>query len=296
MRYKRFRLLGVILLVFLLIGCAVSRLDEAKRQYTLALHTDDPLPHYKAALEELDAAIARDPGFYQAYAIKGLIYRNLEDYERATDNLEIAKQGTYAGELQWVPVIINLTYGEIFHQQAGEAIRAGDWERAKSYQETAIQFFNSVISTSFNNLEEFSGEDEFGVNMQDLYVKSQGRWAAGKFQMAVIAARTESKERQSELLREVINRLSSVLEGNPDATSLRYYLAEGYNKQALTIRKDNPEESARLKERAIAQLRVCAELGLPIDLRNPAAQLVRTLSQGTETDIEMKILEANSSP
>jgi tetratricopeptide (TPR) repeat protein len=277
-------------------GCAVSRLDEAKRQYTLALQSDAPLPHYKAALEELNAAIARDPGFYQAYAIKGLIYRNLEDYEQATENLDIAKQGSYGEQLQWVPVIINLTYGEIFHLQAGEAIRAGDYERAKSYQETAIQFFSNVITTSFNSVEEFSEEDELGITMQDLYVKSQGRWAAGKFQMAVIAGRTESKERQSEILREVITRLSSVIEGHPDATSLRYYLAEGYNKQALTIRRDDPEESARLKERAIAQLRVCAELGLSADLRNPAAQLVRTLSQGTETDIEMKILGADSSP
>jgi hypothetical protein len=110
--------------------------------------------------------------------------------------------------------------------------------------------------------------------------------------MATIAGRSESKERQSELLREVITRLGAVVESYPDSTPLRYYLADGYRKQSLTIRKANPEEGDRLQEKAMAQLRVCAELGLPSDLRNPAAQLVRTLSGGAETEIEMKILGA----
>lgn len=295
-RCREFQLLGIILLIFILAGCAASSLDEAKNQYSLALRAENPIPHYKAALEEIDAVLARDPNALQAYAIKGLIYRNLEDFERATEYLEIAKQGSYSGELEWVPAIINLTYGDIFHRQAGDAIRASDWERAKSYQETALQFFSNVISTSFNNLEALSQDSVFGVTMHELYVKAQGRWSAGKFQMAAIAGKIESKERQSELLREVITRLSSVIERYPDSTSLRYYLADGYRKQALTIRRADPEESERLQEKALAQLRVCGELGLPLDLKNPAAQLVRALSQGSESNLEMKILGAASSP
>ena len=108
--------------------------------------------------------------------------------------------------------------------------------------------------------------------------------------MAVIAGRLENKERQDELLREVTNRLSSMIETYPDSTFLRYYLADGYRKQALTMRKTDAEESQRLQEKAMAQLRVCAELGLPAELRNPAAQLFNVLSKGTEPDIEQKIL------
>ena len=282
-------LLFLIILIFI-VGCATSHLNEAKRQYEIALRSANPLPHYKAALEEADAVIARDPSQYQAYAIKGLIYRNLEDYEQATENLEIAKQGSFGVQQEWVPIVINLTYGDVFHAQAAMAIREGDWERAKSYQETALEFFNNVIDTSFGNLGVISEGDALGVAMQDLYVNAQGRWAAAKFQMAVIAGRLESKERQSELLREVTTRLSSIVEAYPDATALRYYLSDGYRKQALTIRRTDPEESKRLQERALSQLRACAQLGLPNDLRNPAAQLFNILSQGAEPEIEQKIL------
>jgi hypothetical protein len=139
-------------------------------------------------------------------------------------------------------------------------------------------------------LGEGAPSDELGIAMGDLYVNAQGRWAAGEFQMATIAGRTESKERQSELLREVITRLNAVIERYPESTSLRYYLADGYRKQALTIGKTAPGESDVLREKAMSQLRICAEIGLPSDLRNPAAQLVRTLSKGAETEIEMKIL------
>jgi len=289
----------VVIFLFLVTvfgGCAASSLGGAKSQYMMALRSDNPLPHYKAALEELDAAIARDPNFMQAYAIRGLIYRNLEDFDRAKENLEIAEQGSFGDQLQWVPVVINLTYGDIFHLQAGDTIRAGDWERAKSYQEAAIQFFNRAINVSFENLEETSQGEDLGIAMEDLYVKAQGRWAAGEFQMAVIAGKTESKERQSELLREATTRLNAVVERYPESTSLRYYLADGYRKQALTIRKTDPGESERLREKAMSQLRICAEIGLPSDLRSPAAQLVRALSSGTETEIEMKILGTISSP
>lgn len=295
MVHKRLYLLGFLLLVVLLGGCVASHLDSAKKEYALALSSDDPYAHYNAALEELDAAIVRDPTLLQAYAIKGLIYRQLEDFEQATENLDIAKQGSYEGQLQWVPIVINLTYGEIFHRQAGEAIQADELERAKSYQETALQFFNNVLNTSFSSLGEGIQSDEFGVSMQDLYVKAQQRWAAGKFQMATIAQKTGDKEQQSALLQEVISRLSVVIESYPDASSLRYYLAQGYYKHALTIQKTNQAESTQLKEKALSQLQVCAEIGLPSDLKNPAAQLVNTLSDGAETDVETKILGGKSS-
>ena len=288
---KSFRLLGLLIFIAVfIVGCVASNLDEAKRQYEIALSSENPLPYYKAALEELDTVIARDEGQWQAYAIRGLIYRNLEDFERATENLEVAKQGSFGESQQWVPIVVNLTYGDIFHARATSAIRAGEWERAKSYQDTSIEFFNSVINTSFGNVGVASEGDELGVSMQDLYINAQGRWAAAKFQMAVISGRLESKERQSELLREVITRLSSVLETYPDSTPLRYYLADGYRKQSLTIRRTDPEESKRLQEQAMSQLRACAELGLPSDLRNTAVQLFNTLSKGAEPEIGQKIL------
>ncbi len=291
MQQTKIYLLGLLLVVILLIvGCVAPHLDEAKRQYEMALISQNPLPYYKAALEELDAAIKRDNNQLQAYALKGLIYRNLEDFELATKNLEIAKQGTFSGTLQWIPVVINLTYGDIFHARAGAAMRSGDWGLAKSYQETSIEFFNNVINTSFGSFGEATEGDEFGVSMPDLYIKAQGRWAAGKFQMAAIAGRVESKERQSELLREATTRLSSIVETYPDSTALRYYLADGYRKQALTIRRTDPGESEQLQTKALSQLRACAELGLADDLRQPAAQLFNTLSKGAEPEIEQKIL------
>lgn len=290
MKQRIYRLLGFLFVILFLAGCAASHLDEAKRQYEMALRSENPLPHYKAALEELDSVLARDTAQYQAYALKGLIYRNLEDFERATENLEIAKQGSYGGTQNWVPLMINLTYGDIFHARATNAIRSGDWELARSYQDTAIEFFNNVINTTFDNFGIEGEGSELGVTSRDLYLNAQGRWAAAKFQMAVIVGRLETKERQEELLREVTNRLNSIIEISPDSTFLRYYLADGYRKQALTMRKTDPEESQRLQEKAMAQLRVCAEIGLPADLRNPAAQLFSVLSQGTEPNIEQKIL------
>lgn len=286
---------GLVVLVLVLAGCAASRLDVAKQQYIQAIQAEDPLPHYKAALEELDATLARDPNFYQAYALKGLIYRNLEDFENASKYLKLAENGSYEGDLQWVPAIMNLTYGDIFHRQAGDAFRAGDVERAKTDQETSFQFFNKVIDLAYDDLESFSSDNALGVSMRDLYVKAQARWAAAKYQMAAIVGR-ESKELQNELLREAVVRLNAVIENYPEETALRYYLAEGYRKQALTIQKGSPEEGERLQERAMAQLRVCGELGLPSDLKNPAAQLVRQISQGAETDVEMKILGTASMP
>lgn len=290
MRQRICRMIGLLLIVLFFAGCAASHLDEAKQQYELALQAESPLPHYKAALEELDAVIARDNTQYQAYALKGLIYRNLEDFERATENLEIAKKGSFEGTQSWVPLMVNLTYGDIFHAQATNAIRSNDWELAKSYQETTIEFFNSVINTAFESIEIASEGDSLGVTMRDLYLIAQGRWAAAKFQMAVIDGKLENKERQDELLREVTTRLSSIIETYPDATFLRYYLADGYRKQSLTMRRTDPAESQRLQEQAMAQLRVCAELGLPSELRNPAVQMFNSLSNGAEPEIEQKIL------
>jgi len=287
---KRVYVLILLLLIAVVAGCAVSDLDEAKRQYEMALRAEYPLPHYKAALEELDAVLSRDANHAQAYAIKGLIYRNLEDYDQATKNLEIAKQGSYGSRQQWVPLLVNLTYGDVFHAQASNAIRSGNWERAKSYQETALEFFSNVINASSGNLGVVTDGDELGVTMQQLHVSAQARWAAGKFQMATIAGRTESKERQNELLREATTRLNGVVEAYPDATTLRYYLAEGYRKQALTLRRTDPQESKRLQALALSQLRACSELGLPRDLRNLAAQLFNVLSKGAEPDTEQKIL------
>ncbi len=287
---KRVYVLILLLLIAVVAGCAVSDLDEAKRQYEMALRAEYPLPHYKAALEELDAVLSRDATHAQAYAIKGLIYRNLEDYDQATKNLEIAKQGSYGSRQQWVPLLVNLTYGDVFHAQASNAIRSGNWERAKSYQETALEFFSNVINASSGNLGVVTDGDELGVTMQQLHVSAQARWAAGKFQMATIAGRTESKERQNELLREATTRLNGVVEAYPDATTLRYYLAEGYRKQALTLRRTDPQESKRLQALALSQLRACSELGLPRDLRNLAAQLFNVLSKGAEPDTEQKIL------
>jgi len=286
--------LFVMLLAIMVIvsGCVASNLDMAKQQYELAMQAEYPLPYYKAALEELDAVLARDPANYQAYAMKGLIYRYLEDYGQATKNLEIAKQGSFGAREQWVPTVVNLTYGEIFHARAGEAIRAGEWEQAKSYQDTAVEFFDNVITTSFQSLDVASTGDELGATMRNLYVSAQARWAAAKFQMATIAGKLESKQRQEEILREVSTRLTPVLESFPDATPLRYYLAEGFRKQALTIRQTDPTESERLQELAMSQLRACAELGLPRDLRNPAAQLFNVLSKGEEPETEQKILGA----
>ncbi len=287
---QRMRMLIVLLLFTFLTSCVASDLNEAKQQYEMALQAEYPLPHYKAALEELDTALNRDATNAQAYAIKGLIYRNLEDYEQATKNLEIAKQGSYGTQQQWVPLLVNLTYGDIFHAQASNAIRSGDWERAKSYQETSLEFFSNVINSASGNLGLITDGDALGVTMQDMYVSAQGRWAAAKYQMAAIAGRTESKERQSELLRESTTRLNGVVEAYPDVAVLRYYLAEGYRKQALTLRRTDPEESGRLQALAVSQLRACAELGLPRDLRNPAAQLFNVLSKGGESDTEQKIL------
>jgi tetratricopeptide (TPR) repeat protein len=105
---------------------AAANLDEAKKQYAMALQTKDPVAHYKAALEELDAATARDPNLFQAYAIKGLIYRNLEDFEQAIQNFEIAKLGNFGGMARWVPVVMDLTHGDIFHLNAVESIQAGE--------------------------------------------------------------------------------------------------------------------------------------------------------------------------
>jgi tetratricopeptide (TPR) repeat protein len=281
----------LLIIMILMTACAAPQLDEAKRQYEMALVSDNPLPHYKAALESLDAAITRDPNQLQAYAIKGLIYRNLEDYDRATENLEIAKQGSFSAQLQWVPVVTNLTYGDIFHAKATTAIRAGNWELAKSYQDNALEFFSSVLNTTFAHVDESSQEEELGISMQDMYIKALGRWAAGKSQMATIeGSGLKNKEQQSELLREVTNRLSSFVETYPDSTSLRYYLAEGYRKQALTVRKADPAESERLQALAVSQLRVCAELGLPGDLRSPAAQLFSVLSKGAEPEVQQKLM------
>ncbi|MDY0094879.1 MAG: hypothetical protein RBT80_19465 [Candidatus Vecturithrix sp.] len=290
MKQKIWRIVGLGILVFFCVGCAASHLDEAKRQYELAMISDSPLPYYKAALEELDAVIARDSTQYQAYALKGLIYRNLEDFERATENLEIAKKGSYGGTQSWVPMMMNVTYGDIFHARATEAIRSNDWEVAKSYQGTSIEFFNSVVNASFDNIGMASTGNGLGITMQDLYLVAQGRWAAAKFQMAVIAGRLESKERQDELLREVTTRLGSIIETYPEATFLRYYLADGYRKQSLTLRRVDPDESQQLQEQAMAQLRVCAEIGLPTELRNAAVQLFNALSSGAEPEIEQKIL------
>ncbi|PID55679.1 hypothetical protein CSB45_14870 [candidate division KSB3 bacterium] len=280
----------IVLLCMTIFGCAASNLNMAKKQYELAQIAEYPLPYYKAALEELDAVIARDPNYYQAYAIKGLIYRNLEDFERATENLELAKQGSYGAIQEWVPIVVNLTYGDIFHARASNAARSGDWPRAQSYQETALEFFSNVINSSFANFGMRTDADQYGLTMQHLYVSAQSRWAAGKFQMATIAAKTEGKERRDELLREGTRRLSSVVEAFPESTPLRYYLAEGYRKQALTIRKSDPVESERLSTLAKSQLRACAELSLPNELRNPAAQLFNMLSKGTEPETEQKLL------
>ncbi|MCP4400657.1 MAG: hypothetical protein GY801_25570 [bacterium] len=291
MRTKYIAGLSLILLVFIAVaGCATSSLDMAKKQYEIAQIAEYPLPYYKAALEELDAVIARDPNYSQAYAIKGLIYRNLEDFEQATENLELAKQGSYGARQEWVPIVVNLTYGDIFHARASNASRSGDWIRAQSYQETALEFFTNVVNSSFANFGVRTDADEYGLTMQKLYVSAQARWAAGKFQMATIASKTEGKERRDELLREGTSRLSSVVEAFPEATPLRYYLAEGYRKQALTIRKTDPTESERLKTQATSQLRACAELGLPSEFRNPAAQLFNVLSKGAEPETEQKIL------
>ncbi len=293
-KYVLFLLLFTM--IALLSGCVASNLDMAKQQYEMAMRAEYPLPYYKAALEELDSVLARDPGNYQAYAIKGLIYRYLDDYDQATSNLEIAKQGTFGARELWVPTVVNLTYGDIFHARASDAIRSGDWAQAKSYQDTSIEFFNNVINTSFQNLEIAATGDEFGVTMRSLYVSAHTRWAAAKYQMATIAGKLESKQRQEELLREVSTRLVPVLESFPDATPLRYYLAEGYRKQALTIRQTDPTESERLQELAMSQLRACAELGLPRDLRNTAAQLFNVLSKGAEPDTEQKILGSADTP
>ena len=291
MRQKKFGLSGLLVLLVLLTGCAASRLDEAKKQYALALATraETSLSHYKAALEELDAAIAREPNLWQAYALRGLIHANLDDSDNAITDLDLAQQGSFEGKLQWVPLVMNLTYGDIFHRRAGAAIRDGVWDRAKSYQETALQFFTSVMNTASNNAGVMAQGDELGVAMQDLAVKAHTRWAAGTFQMAVIAGKSESKARQNELLQEVSARLSTVLESYPQAAALRYYLADSYRKQALTIAKTSPAESAQLQAKALSQLRVCGELGLPQGLREPAAQLFHLLSKGAETEVEMKL-------
>lgn len=291
---KRMSVLLVLLLAIMTIlsGCVASNLDMAKQQYEMARMAEYPEPYYQAALEELDAVLARDQNNYQAYAIKGLIYSQLKDYEQATTNLEIAKQGTFGARELWVPIVVNLTYGDVFHAQASKAIQSGDWNQAKSYQETSIEFFNNVITTSFQNIDIASTGDEFGATMRNLYINAQTRWAAAKFQMAVVAGKLEGKQRQEELLREVSTRLVPVLESYPEATSLRYYLAEGYRKQALTIRQTDAAESERLQELALSQLRACAELGLPRDLQNQAAQLFNVLSKGAEPETEQKILGA----
>ena len=102
--------------------------------------------------------------------------QELEDYDQATENLEIAKQGSYGSRQQWVPLLVNLTYGDVFHAQASNAIRSGDWERAESYQETSLEFFSNVINASSGNLGVVTDGDELGVTMQDMYVSAQGRW------------------------------------------------------------------------------------------------------------------------
>ena len=141
MEQRIYRIVGLLLVILFLAGCAASHLDEAKRQYELALRSENPLPYYKAALEELDSVLARDNTQYQAYALKGLIYRNLEDFERATKNLEIAKQGTFGGTQNWVPLMINLTYGDIFHARATNAIRSSDWELARKLSRNSHRIF-----------------------------------------------------------------------------------------------------------------------------------------------------------
>jgi tetratricopeptide (TPR) repeat protein len=281
---------GILLVLMAVAGCATSSLDMAKKQYELAQIAEYPMPYYTAAIEELDAVIARDPNYSQAYAIKGLIYRNLEEFDKATENLELAKLGSYGAKQEWVPIVVNLTYGDIFHARAANAIRSGDWVRAQSYQETALEFFNNVINSSFANFGLRTDADEYGLTMQELYVSAQSRWAAGKFQMATVVSKTEGNERRDELLREGTSRLSSVVEAFPESTPLRYYLAEGYRKQALTVRKTDPAEGDRLQTQAVSQLRACAELGLPTELRNPAAQLFNVLSKGAEPETEQKIL------
>ncbi len=287
--------IGMLLITIFIVSCAAPHLNQAKTQYEMALVSDNPLPHYRAALEELDKLISRDPNQFQAYAIKGLIYRNLEDYERATENLDKAKQGMYEGKLQWVPVVMNITYGDIFHARATTVIRSGKWEQARDYQTSALEFFTSVITQTSGASGETFTSDEFGVSMQELHIKAQARWAAGKTQMATIeGSGLKNKERQLELLREVTTRLSSLVETYPDSSTLRYYLAEAYRKQGLTLRRTDPAEGERLQEKAISQLRVCAELGLPMDLRNPAAHLFSTLSKGNEPEIEQKLLGADS--
>lgn len=290
MRQRSLRWFGLLVVLVFLAGCVASRIDEGKRQYEIALQSDDPIPYYNAALEELDAVIKRDPGNYQAYALKGLIYRNLEEYDRAIENLDKAKQGSFTGAQEWVGIVMNLTYGDVFHVRAADALNSGDAETAKNYQNTALEFFNNVINTSFSNFGESSENAGVGPTMHDLYINAQGRWAAAKFQMATIAQRLKNQAQETELLREVATRLSSVVEMFPNATVLRYYFADGYRKQALVIRKTDPTESERLQQLAMAQLRVCAELGLPGDMRSQAAQLFHTLSKGAETDIEQKIL------
>ena len=83
MRQTRRNVLAIslLLIVIVLTGCVASSLDQAKLQYEKALLAEYPLPYYKAALEELEAVLSRDPNNYQAYAIKGIIYRNLQDFE-----------------------------------------------------------------------------------------------------------------------------------------------------------------------------------------------------------------------
>ncbi|MCP4284026.1 MAG: CHAT domain-containing protein [Gammaproteobacteria bacterium] len=265
-------------------------LDKAEKQYIEGLQADNPLPYYKAALNALDAAIARDPNVLQAYAIKGLIYRDLEDFELATKNFEIAKQGSSIGRLQWVPAMMNLIYGNNFHAYASAAIRSGDWERAKGYQETAFEFFNNVIDTPFNSLKSYQDKEQLAIRIYDIYLKAQERWAASTFQMAAIARQLEGRERPEELLQDVVTRLTSQVKTYPDAAGLRYYLAEGYYKQSLLVEETEPEKHQRLQQHAMAQLRACAELGLPADLRNSAARLFNMLSKGTEPEIEQKIL------
>jgi tetratricopeptide (TPR) repeat protein len=298
-RNKLWFVIGIALLILVMAGCAASRLDEAKRQFTLgtlSANVSDATPYYKAALEELDAVIARDPNEFQAYAIRGIIYRNLENFDEATANLKIAERGSYEGQLRWVPMMINLTYGDIFHGQAANAVGESDWEPAQSRQETAIQFFESVVTSAGNEIDALDQDEELGMTMRDLYLKAQARWAAAKLQMAVIAGKIETKERQNEILREGVVRLNAVIQNYPNAAPLRYYLAEGYYKQAVTIQKTDAEEGKRLKNMALAQLGVCAELGLPADLENPAIGLAQMLSPGAEAAaIEAKIMGGKSS-
>jgi tetratricopeptide (TPR) repeat protein len=264
---------------------SAPRFDEAKRAYKLAVLSEDPLPYYKASLEELEAIIDHDPDNSEAYAIKGLIYRNFEDFENALNNFQKAMEGKER-PAQLIELVLNLTQGDIAHSQASNAIRAGDWEQAQNHQETAKQFFDKVLANPPDKSGEMAVVSDLGISMQDIYIEAQERWVAGTSQMAIIVGRTKGKEKQTTLIKEISEHLSTLIEAYPEEVSLRYYFADVYRQQALLIRKTDPKQSERLHEIAIEQLQACAELGLPPELRNPAALLYNLLTRGMEPEIE----------